>query len=183
MARQLRIRARERQVRFYQPNSEACRNAEIARSETRSGVQRGELKSNGHHGCVSPRTSCRGGATATMRVGNASACALASSFVHGSMTWCEGERHPRSKKPKQYLPPLVAGGGGIAPQHYSASEPPGRAFAKHQRENEMEKYVVYTPDAEYRDIFAYSATGAKWKVYMMTSGRCPMSRMTAVRTA
>ena len=47
----------------------------------------------------------------------------------------------------------------------------------------MEKYVVYTPDAEYRDIFAYSATGAKWKVYMMTSGRCPMSRMKAVRTA
>lgn len=109
-------------VETYQPNSEACRNAEIARSETLSVCTRGELKPNGQHGCVGPRTSCRGGATATMRLRNASACALASSFVRGSMTLYEGERHPRSKKPKQYLPPLVAWGGASHPSIFDLNE-------------------------------------------------------------
>lgn len=171
MARQLRIRARERQVRFrrswnlqertrrrypmrpvgvgevhrggdagsvppgvarralnqvvqdlpmrtagspFHLNSPIARragDAEIARPETRSVCTRGALKSNGQHGFLAMLIHCREAASATRRVGRSSDRAGAA-FVSISMTWREGERHPRSKKPKQYLPPLVAGGGG-----------------------------------------------------------------------
>ena len=99
---------------FISPIARRAGDAEIARPETRSVCTRGALKSNGQHGFLAMLIHCMEAASATRRVGRSSDRAGAA-FVSISMTWREGERHPRSKKPKQYDYPSLLGGGASHP--------------------------------------------------------------------
>ena len=97
---------------IYQPNSEACRKAEIARLQARSGVQRGALKPIGRHVSFSARTSCRRTITATRHSRNVACDSAGESFVRGYMALEAGERRPQSKKPapKTFHPSWLGGG-------------------------------------------------------------------------
>ena len=175
-----------------QPNSEACRNAEIARPETRSVCTRGALKSNEFYGSLSARQLLIRNATLQVGTFRALMRTPAASLCRGSIAGIRASDSPVLEKPlhcrDEDSTPLGLGGGHRTQSDFilqDRAQRSGYAAGRtpHKGRIIMERYVVYTPEAEYRDIFAFSATGAKWKVYRMTSGRCPMSKMTAVRTA
>ncbi len=123
MARPVRIHEGSVKVRIYQPNSEACRDAEIARPETRSVCTRGALKSNEFYG--SPCTRPLHIRNATLRVGTFRALMRtpAASLCRGSIAGIRASDSPVLEKPlncrDEGSTPLGLG-GGIVPNPISS---------------------------------------------------------------
>ena len=101
-------------MRFISPIARRAGEAEIARPEKRSGVQRGALKPNVHHGFLATRTSCRMTSAAKRPVVSAAARAVVS-FVRVSMAGKRVSDIRSTRSQTKCVHPLLLGGGHRTP--------------------------------------------------------------------
>lgn len=117
-------------IKTYQPKSEACRNAEIARSEHRSVCTRGDVKPNEYYGSLSARPLLIRNATLQVGTFRALMRTPAASLCRGSIAGIRASDSPVLEKPHNVgimVPPLLAGGGASHPGRNLHKKQKGRA--------------------------------------------------------